>query len=107
MARWHGTIGFVMFKEEPADSGIWIEVPVERTYSGNVLRKSMRNTPTEHVNDDINISNEISVVADPFAYQNSQYIKYAEFMGARWKITNIEIQYPRIIMTMGGLYNGG
>jgi hypothetical protein len=52
------------------------------------------------------INNQISIVADPFANQNFHSMKYVEFMGTRWKITNVDVQYPRLILTMGGVYNG-
>ena len=59
----------------------------------------------DKLNDDVNISNEISIVADPFAYQNFHAMRYVEFMGAKWKISSVEVQYPRLILTVGGVYN--
>ena len=58
------------------------------------------------VNDDLNINMTLSIVADPFAYQNFHQIKYAEYMGSKWKVSSIEVQYPRLILTLGGVYNG-
>ena len=57
------------------------------------------------VNDDISVSNELSIVADPFATQNFHRMRYAEFMGVKWKITSVDVQYPRLILTMGDLYH--
>ena len=57
------------------------------------------------LNDNLNISNEFSIIADPFAYENFQNMRYIVFMGAKWKITSVEVQYPRLILTVGGVYN--
>ena len=57
------------------------------------------------INDNLNISNEFSIIADPFAYENFQNMRYIVFMGAKWKITSVEVQYPRLILTVGGVYN--
>lgn len=95
-----------MQEELPPDSGIWKNVVTEIEYSGTVYRLSRRFQPAEQVNDNLNISNEIRIVSsDPFAKQNSQWIRYVEFMGAKWKVTNVEVQYPGLIITIGGLYN--
>ena len=103
MAKWFGKIGYAETVEERP--GIWIEKIIEHEYFGDVLRNSRRLQSSNKVNDDINISNEISIVADPFANQNFHSMRYAEFMGTKWKITDIEVQYPRLILTLGGVYN--
>ena len=61
---------------------------------------------SQGVNDDLSLSNVISIIADPFAYENCSHMAYAEIMGAKWKISDIEVQYPRLILTIGGVYNG-
>lgn len=104
MAKFFGTIGFV--EQAETAPGVWQDQITERKYYGDVLRNIRRTQSDNKVNDDINVSNEISIVADPFANQNFYSIRYVEFMGAKWKITNVEVQYPRLILTMGGLYNG-
>lgn len=61
---------------------------------------------SESLNDDINVANEISIVADPFAMQNFHKMRYVVFMGEKWKVSSVEVQYPRLILTIGGIYNG-
>ena len=78
---------------------------VEKKYYGDILRKTFKSQQSGQVLDDINISNEISIIADAFAYENFQSMRYITFMKCKWKITNAEIQYPRLILTVGGLYN--
>lgn len=104
MAKWFGKIGFAETKE--TSPGVWSEEIVDHKYYGDVLRNSRRLQASDKLNDDINISNEISIVTDPFANNNFHSMRYIEFMGAKWKITNVEVKYPRLVLTIGGLYNG-
>lgn len=103
MAKFFGKIGYAVTAN--TSPGVWEEEITEREYFGELLRNTSRYQSSDKLNDDLNISNEISIVADPFAYQNFHTMRYVEFMGAKWKITNVEVQYPRLILTVGGLYN--
>lgn len=103
MAKFYGSIGYAETVE--TSQGIWEEIITERTYVGDVVRNTRRLQSSDNLNDDINVSNEISIVADAFANQNFFSIRYAEFMGARWKVSNVEVKHPRLILTLGGLYN--
>ena len=104
MAKFYGKIGYIETKE--IEPGIWDEQLTEHSYYGDLIRNTSRFQPSGGINDDINISNSISIIADPYANQNFQHMRYVEFMGAKWKITNVDVQYPRIILTVGGVYNG-
>lgn len=103
MARFYGMIGYGETKE--TRPGIWDEEITERAYYGDVLQNTRRWETGEHLNDDLNINNKISIVADPYAHQNFHTMRYVEWMGVRWKVTNVEVQYPRLILTIGGVYN--
>lgn len=106
MSKWYGVVGYgETFEETP---GVWLDKITERKYSGDVLRNISRwSTNTDSTNDDLNINNQISILADPFAYKNFHLIKYVEFMGAKWKVTSVDAtQYPRLILSVGGVYNG-
>lgn len=106
MAKYYGAIGYSLTKEEPANSGIWVEKIEERFYYGDVLRNRRQNKQGDKINDDISISNEISIIADEYAYQNFFAIKYVTWMGTKWKVTDVEIQRPRLTLSIGGGYNG-
>ena len=103
MAKFCGVIGYAVTKE--TEPGIWEEQIVEVEYFGDVIRNSRRFSGYAKVNDDINISNQISIIADPFANNNFHAMKYVVFMGAKWKISEVTVQYPRLVLTIGGLYN--
>lgn len=104
MAKFYGAIGYA--KTVETMPGVWTEQITERDYYGDVIRNSRRLHSSDKVNDDININNQISIVADPYAINNFHSMRYAEFMGAKWKISDVEVQYPRLLLTLGGLYNG-
>lgn len=104
MAKFFGPIGYAdTAKTAP---GVWKEVVTERSYSGDVIKNTRRWEAGESLNDDLVISNMISIIGDPFAYQHFHTMRYVKWMGASWKITNVEVQRPRLILTIGGVYNG-
>lgn len=104
MAKFYGSIGFVDTVE--TQPGIWEEKITERFYSGNLEKLSRGLQSSDSVNDNLTVSNIVSVIMDPFAEQNLYAIRYVKFGGANWKISNVEVQYPRLRLTIGGLYNG-
>lgn len=101
--KWYGSIGFAEVKE--TSPGVWTPQITERNYRGDLVRNTRRLQSTDQVNDDININNQISIVADPYANMNFHTIKYATFMGTKWKVSDVEVQYPRLILSLGGVYN--
>ena len=103
MGKFYGKVGYLTLVE--TRPGVWTEEIVEKNYYGDISKKMSKWQVGEGLNDDKTYSAEISIVADAFAYENFSNIKYIEFMGAKWKVNSIEIQSPRLILTMGGLYN--
>lgn len=105
MAKWFGVIGFAETTVETRP-GVWEEQITEVNYYGDVMRDSRTLQTADQLNDNVNIANKISIVADPFANQHFHRMRYAEYMGAKWKVSTVEVQRPRLILTIGGLYNG-
>lgn len=103
MAKFYGNIGFNAPKETAP--GVWMPQFVEKPYYGDVTRNNRR-LEGNKVNDDINISNVISILADSFANENIYAMTYVVYMGAKWKISDVEVQYPRLLLTLGGVYDG-
>lgn len=106
MAKFYGVIGFGEEKEMPEGSGNWKIEVTTRTYFGELLKNSRRFQNSGQLNDDLIITNEISIIADQFAYNHFSTIRYVEFLGVKWKVTNISVEHPRLILSLGGVYNG-
>ena len=104
MARFCGIVGYSETVE--SSPGVWTEKIVEKKQVGDVLSNARRWERGENLNDNLNLNNSISIIADSFAYQNAYAIKYVKWAGASWSVTNVEIKRPRLILTIGGVYNG-
>lgn len=104
MAKFYGVIGYAATVQ--TEPGIYEEQIIETEYMGDVLRNTRRLREGSKINDDITVSNQISIIADPYASNNFHAMRYVTFMGAKWKVSDVEVQYPRLILTLGGLYNG-
>ena len=102
--KYRGSVGFVEIQEKRP--GVKTAEPVEYSYSGDVLKRSIRYQNGESVNDHIGVQHQISILADPYARNHVASMKYVKWMGTAWKITDISVQYPRLILTLGGPYNG-
>lgn len=103
MAKFYGKIGYLTTVETVP--GVWEEDIEERPYYGDVLSLSKKDQANENLNDDITLNQRVSIVADPFAYENFYKMKYLEFLGTKWKITGVEVNRPRLILSAGGVYN--
>lgn len=104
MAKFYGAIGFV--KSEEISPAIWEDRATERRYYGEVLRNRRRYENGQWLHDNLNVSNQISIIADAYAEQNFFAMRYIKWMGSLWEISDVEVQRPRLILTIGGLYNG-
>lgn len=105
MAKWAGVIGFVDDTTETAPS-VYREEIVERQYYGDVLKNNRRLVTADKVNDDISVQNQLSIVADAYAMNHFYSMKYATFCGAKWKVADVQVEHPRLTLTLGGLWNG-
>ena len=103
MAKIYTKIGFAVTEETAP--GVWVDHIVEREYYGLWLRDSKRAQVTDQVNDNIVAVNQLSIVLDPYANENYHAIKYAVYMGTKWKVTSAEVRYPRLILYFGGVFN--
>lgn len=104
MAKFFGIIGYEITVE--TEPGVYEEKIVENQYYGDVIKNTRRLQESGNVNSDITISNRFSIIADPFANNNFHAMRYVEFMGTKWKIADVDVQYPRLILSIGGIYNG-
>lgn len=105
MARYYGIVGFSEGSVETSP-GVWDEQIVMRPYYGDASRYARRLQTGDDINDTIVANNVLSIVSDPYALQNFHAIRYAEWLGTKWKVTSVEVQYPRLILTLGEEYHG-
>lgn len=104
MAKFCGNIGFMSQVE--VSPGIWDLQIEEHKYYGDITRNMTNNqNMTDNIHDSISLNNTIEIVADPYANNNFQNIKYVVFNGTKWKVTSAEVKFPRILLSIGGVYN--
>lgn len=104
MPKFYGVIGYGETVE--TSPGVWVDQIVERPYFGDVTRNSRRLREGESLNNDLSVGNSISIVADAYALNSFHNIRYIQWMGARWTISYIEVQRPRLLLELGEVYNG-
>lgn len=103
--KWYGKIGFVETVNE--GNGVWKPRVTEKEYIGDLRRISSKwSSNSSSTNYNVNISNQISILSDPYLENSLHAIRYIEFMGAFYDVTDIEVQYPRLNISIGGVYNG-
>lgn len=106
MARFGGKVGFGSAVENPPNSGIWKDVIIARTYYGDVVRNSVRFQENGKVNTDLTLGNSISIVADAYANEHFFAVRYVEWAGVLWTVTEVTVESPRLLLRLGGVYNG-
>lgn len=106
MTRYSGVVGFGRSVETPNNSGVWRDVMTTRKYKGDVIRNSRLLNFDDTVSGDLRVSNSISILADEYAMGHFMEIKYVSWSGQNWVVTNVEAKRPRLIMNLGGIYNG-
>jgi hypothetical protein len=103
--RFHGAVGYADADVETAP-GVWEPNMVEKIYTGDVIRSARRLESTTVLNDSVTVENSFSIVADAFAVENFDKMRYVSWNGRNWTITNVEVQRPRLVLTVGDLWNG-
>lgn len=102
--RFCGKIGYGLSVQSAP--GVWSDNIVEKTYFGDVIRNTRQLQQGEYLNDNLTVSNAISVVADAYAFQHFFAVRYVEWQGSLWRVSNVEVQRPRLILQLGEVYNG-
>lgn len=107
MAKFYGEVGYNLGTvETPPGSGVWVDVITEVPYFGDVVRNNRQLREGDSVNNDVSVNNSISIVADAYAYENIFAMRYIRWMGAIWIISNVDVDRPRLILSLGGVYHG-
>lgn len=106
MARFFGRVGYGTSLEDDDESGVWTDTIIEHSYYGDVIRNMRNLQQKDKVNFDLSVQNIISIVADAYANEHFFAIRYVEWVGVLWTVTNVEVQSPRLLLTLGEVYNG-
>jgi len=106
MAKFYGKVGYGASVETAPHSGVWKDVITEVHYYGDIVRNTRQLASGEKVNDDLTVNNSISIVADAYAFENFFAMRYVEWNGSLWVVSTVEVQRPRLLLTLGGVYNG-
>lgn len=104
MAKFYGIAGY-KFDNVEIRPGVWTSNIVEKPIYGELIRNTKKTENQGQFNDTVNINNQVSFVADPYAIDNFHNLKYVTFMGSKWAIKSIEVAFPRLILNLGGVYN--
>lgn len=105
MARYYGRVGFKI-AEDDQTTGIVRNTVVEKPYFGRIIEHSRKWQGSDSATDDLVLANQIAITANDYAFNHATAIAYAVYMNGRWKVTDIRIKRPEIILTLGGIYNG-
>jgi len=100
--KWYGDIGFNELVEE--ERGVFVPKVIPRPFYGDILRDSWREQQADKINADLHVSNKLSVVADQYLQNNFHKIAYVTFGGAKWTVSGVEVNYPRLTLDLGSLY---
>lgn len=106
MAKFYGEIGYGESVESSEESGVWVDIVNEVSYFGDVIRNTRNMDTTENLNPDISVGNSISIVADQYAIEHFFAIRYIRWAGTLWTVTKVEVQSPRLVLSLGSVYNG-
>lgn len=104
MAKFYGEVGYGETKE--TTPGVWKDVITEKLYFGDVIRNTRQMQEGQQINDDLFVQNSISIVADAYANEHFFAIRYIKWAGTLWKVSDVEVQSPRLLLRLGGVYNG-
>lgn len=104
MARFFGPVGFG--EQQETAPGVYSEVITELRYYGDVVRDARRLSEAEKLNKDISVTNSISIIADAHANEKYFAIRFVEWGGVAWTVTEVEVQFPRLILRLGEVWNG-
>lgn len=106
MAKFYGEIGYGETVETFEGSGVWVDQITERKYYGDITRPARQSQPGELLNNDLTVTNEISIVADAYLNQHFFAIRYVRWSGTLWTVPEVTVQAPRLTLRLGGVYNG-
>lgn len=105
MPKWFGNVGYVITEEDPNRPGIFVETLHPHRYCLEDVSKGIRNQDGQSVNKNLTVTNQVTFIADPYAFEHYSAIRYVEYLGVKWEVSTVQVKRPRLIMTLGEVYN--
>lgn len=103
MTRFFGEVGYVTTTRS---GGVSEYIATERQYYGNELRSLRYFRQGESILGEVSQQTRISVLADGYMLENYYDIRYLMKAGVAWTVSSVEVERPRLILTLGDRYNG-
>lgn len=104
--KFYGVVGYGETVETPSGSGVWVDTITERKYFGDIVKNTRRLQEGEYLNNDLTVGNSISIVADAYAYEHFFQMRYIRWGGVLWTVADVQVERPRLVLRLGGVYNG-
>lgn len=104
MAKFYGPVGYG--EPEEKSPGVYEDKITEKMYYGDILKNSRQFKGTDKINNDISIANPISIIADAYSMEHIFAIRYIKWAGVYWKVAEVIVQHPRLLLRLGEVYNG-
>jgi hypothetical protein len=106
MPKWFGDVGYVITEEDPNRPGVFVEKLYPHRYCLEDVSRGIRNQDSQSINKNLTVTNQVSFIADPYAFEHYSAIRYVEYLGVKWEVSTVQVKRPRLIMTLGEVYNG-
>lgn len=103
MTRFFGKVGY---SHPVRSNGVVEDVITEHSYAGDELRNTRYFAQGDTVLGKVTFQTRISVIADAFALENYRDIVYVNWEGTLWIVESVTTERPRLILLLGGKYNG-
>lgn len=103
--KFMGIVGFWKNDEETTPD-VWRPKIVEKSYVCEEASKQNRQSqPSSYQNENLIVNNQISILSDLYAMENWHSIRYIVWNRIPWRVSRVTVEYPRLILELGGVYN--
>lgn len=103
--KFSGKAGFRIDDVE-IEPGVYKPQVVVKAIKGSVVSNSYQHQNSDKSTiDNVRITNQLSIVANQFLNKHITNLMYVEFQGVKWKVESFDIQPPRVVVSLGGVYN--
>jgi fructose-1,6-bisphosphatase len=105
MARFYDVVGYADETTETTP-GVFKDQMIAYSYYGDVIRDSRQLDGSQKVNADVTVGVSISILADEYANEHIFAMRYVRWAGSLWTVSDVTVQRPRLVLRLGGVYNG-